>query len=138
LIVTSVAQLIGDRPLAEIPPQASVREACEVMCRLDARAVVVVEDRRVVGVLSERDVVRKIVCAGRDVADTLAVDVMTPSPQTIEAGSELARALEVMSSGGFHHVPVVDAGEPVGLLSADDVPEEYRMLLERFREMRGG
>ena len=42
-----------------------------------------------------------------------------------------------MRSGGFHHVPILDKGTTVGLLSADDIPEEYRMLLERFKEMRG-
>lgn len=138
MIITSVAQLIGERPLAKVAAGASARDACDAMCRLDASAVVVVEDGRLVGVLSERDVVRKVVCAGKDPADTPASDIMTPSPRTIDADGDLAHALEIMSSGGFHHVPVTSNGEAVGLLSADDVPEEYRMLLERFREMRGG
>ena len=62
---------------------------------------------------------------------------MTGSPRTIEADGNLAQALEIMAQGGFHHVPVLDNGKTVGLLSADDIPEEYRMMLERFREMRG-
>jgi hypothetical protein len=43
-----------------------------------------------------------------------------------------------MSAGRFHHVPILREGKVVGVLSSDDVPEEYRMLLERFKEIRGG
>jgi CBS domain-containing protein len=63
---------------------------------------------------------------------------MTPDPKTIHADGNLAQALEIMGQGGFHHVPVLRDGRTVGLLSSDDVPEEYRMLLERFKEIRGG
>jgi signal-transduction protein with cAMP-binding, CBS, and nucleotidyltransferase domain len=43
-----------------------------------------------------------------------------------------------MGEGHFHHVPILDNGRVIGVLSSDDVPEEYRMLLERFKEIRGG
>jgi CBS domain-containing protein len=137
VIVTNVGKLIKDRPLAEINVNAKTREACEVMCRFDVGAVVVKDEESLVGVLSERDVIRKVVCRGLHTAETPVVDVMTGSPQTIETDGNLAQALEIMTKGGFHHVPVLDNGKTVGLLSADDIPEEYRMMLERFKEMRG-
>jgi len=137
LIVSNVAKLIGDQPLAETQLDQTVAEACRVMCELDVRAVVVLEDRRLVGVFSERDVVRKCVCAGLVPADTPVASVMTRDPLTIEADGDLARALEIMGRGGFHHIPVMRHGETVGLISSDDIPEEYRMLLERFKEIRG-
>jgi CBS domain-containing protein len=98
----------------------------------------VLEDARLVGVLSERDVIRKCVCRNRHTAETSVSEIMTADPITIDADGTLARSLEIMGEGGFHHVPVLQHGKPVGLLSSDDVPEEYRMMLERFKKIRGG
>jgi CBS domain-containing protein len=137
VIIANVAALIQGRSLAQVKPDSTVREACEVMCSHDTGAVVVVDEgRRLVGVLSERDVIRKVVCQGRHSAETPAADIMTPDPRTIAADGDLAHVLEIMSTGGFHHVPVMEGETVVGMVSADDIPEEYRMLLERFREMR--
>lgn len=138
MIVSNVGKLIEGQPLAEIQIHSQVREACEVMCELDVGAVVVMDGGQLVGVLSERDVIRKVVCLGLRTAETPVADIMTPSPRTIETGGNLAKALEIMHEGGFHHVPVLDDGRTVGLLSADDIPEEHRMLLKRFQAMRGG
>ena len=137
MIVSNVAKLIKDQPLAEIQLGQTVAEACSVMCELDVRAVVVLEGRQLVGVVSERDVVRKCICAGLSPADTPVASIMTREPLTIEADGDLAGALEIMGQGGFHHIPVMREGKTVGLISSDDIPEEYRMMLERFREIRG-
>ena len=138
MIVKDVKQLIQDRPLAEIAIDQTVLDACRVMCELDARAVVVVDGRDLLGVVSERDVIKKCICAGHDPATTQVSETMTREPKTVTADDNLALALEIMSKGGFHHVPVTHGGQVVGLLSSDDIPEEYRMMLERFKEMRGG
>jgi CBS domain-containing protein len=137
LIVSKVSQLLNGRPLAKVETGATAREACRVMCELDVTAVVVVEHDELVGVLSERDIVRRLVCPAIDPATTTVETIMTPLPQAMDANGDLAEAIEIMRTGRFHHVPVLDNGDVIGLLSADDIPEEYRMLLERFREMRG-
>lgn len=138
MIYSNIASIINDRPLASIHPTASVREACRVMCQLDVRAVVVQDQSGLVGVLSERDVIQKCVCPERHTGETQVNDVMTTKPKTLDENDSLATALELMAEGRFHHVPIVRGGQAVGLLSADDIPEEYRMLLERFKEIRGG
>mgnify|MGYP002064320649 FL=1 len=137
-MISNVAALVEDRPLAEIRQEDSVRDACKTMCDLDVRAAVVLENRRLVGVLSEQDVVRKCICADRHTAETKVSEIMTGDPATIGSDGNLAEALEIMSRGGFHHLPVMHDGKAIGLLSNDDIPDEYRMLLERFKEMRGG
>ena len=136
-MITNVGKLIEGQTLAEIETGSTTREACEVMCRLDVGAVVVMDGQQLVGVLSERDVIRKVVCRGLHTAETPVTDIMTVAPRTIDTDGNLAQALEIMSDGGFHHIPVLDNGRTIGLLSADDIPEEYRMMLERFKEMRG-
>ena len=137
-MISNVAALVEDRPLAEIRQEDSVRDACKTMCDLDVRAAVVLDNRRLVGVLSEQDVVRKCICADRHTAETKVSEIMTGDPATIGSDGNLAEALEIMSRGGFHHLPVMHDGKAIGLLSNDDIPDEYRMLLERFKEMRGG
>lgn len=138
MIVSKVSQLLDGRPLAKAQTGESVREACRIMRELDVGAVVVIEHDELVGVLSERDIVRRVVCEELEAATTPVERVMTPLPQAMEADGDLAQAIDIMRLGHFHHVPVLDNGNVVGLLSADDIPEEYRMLLEHFKEMRGG
>ncbi|MBO0612689.1 CBS domain-containing protein [Thiothrix fructosivorans] len=99
-------------------------------------ALVVFDQQQLVGILSERDVIRR--CLGIDlhVDETAVAMVMTKTPITIDAGSSLANALEVMQTGGFHHLPVTKDGQLIGLLELDDIPEEYHLLLEQFKELR--
>jgi CBS domain-containing protein len=137
MIHTTIASVLRGRPLAATTPTESIKTACGIMCELDVRAVAVVQDEHLIGVLSERDVIQKCIC-GNQQADVMQVgDAMTPEPVSLNEDDSLADALEVMSTGRFHHVPVLRDGKVSGLLSSDDVPEEYRMLLERFKEIRG-
>ena len=138
MIVSSVAQIVSNQGLAEIEAKDTVRNACKVMCEFDVGAVVVLDDGALVGVLSERDVIRKCTCADLHTEETKVSEPMTRNPETIDSNGSLADALEIMNRGGFHHVPVLNGGKTIGMISADDIPEEYRMLLERFKEMRRG
>ncbi len=137
MIISNVAKVIKDQPLSKTSPDDTVANACKVMCQHDVRAVVVLENDKLVGVLSERDVIRKCICSERHTAETRVSEIMTTSPKTVNADDSLAKALEIMGQGGFHHVPVLHDEKTVGLLSSDEIPEEYRMMLERFKEIRG-
>ncbi len=136
MIVSKVAQIISGQQLARIEPGDTVRNTCKIMCTLDAGAVAVRERETLVGVLSERDVIRKCICADRHTVETRVAEFMTGNPKTVSADSSLAEALEIMNQGCFQHVPVLHDGVTIGMISADDIPEEYRMLLERFKAFR--
>lgn len=136
MIITNAARLLEGRSLPKITPVSSVKYACRVMNENDARALVVLQNDKLVGVISERDVVRKCVARGLDSEQTQVADIMTSGVKTIKAEDSLAMAIGIMQSGKFHHVPVIDGDRVLGLISSDDIPDEYRMLLERFREMR--
>jgi CBS domain-containing protein len=138
MIHTSIASLIAGRPLPATTPDADVRSACRLMCEHDVRAVVVIDEGRLAGVLSERDVIQQCVCPGRHTDEVRVDEIMTRDPRALDETDSLASALEVMAEGHFHHVPILRGDTPVGILSADQVPDEYRMLLERFKEIRGG
>ncbi|MBI5948396.1 MAG: CBS domain-containing protein [Chloroflexi bacterium] len=116
------------RPLAEarlskpvsIGAGATVREAVALLASDPNGAVVVVEDGAIVGILTERDVLKSI--AGREGLMASAVrDVMTPDPVFLREDDTMAVALNKMSSGGFRHIPLVRDGELVALVTATDV-----------------
>ena len=132
MIVTSVRRFVEHRPLAQINPDASVRDACHVLDRLNVGALAVLTGEHLQGVLSERDVIRKCICQSRLTADTRVSEIMTADPVTIDAGEPPARALKLMTAGRFRHLPIVDGGKVVGLLSIRDIPAEYHLMFERF------
>ena len=126
MFIRSVRDALQDRPLASVPLGTTIREA-----------VVVLDGPHLAGILSERDVIRRCVAQDGNPATTLVDAVMTAAPETVEAGAGMADAIARMSAGGFRHLPVLEAGACIGILSIRDIPTEYRMMYERFQEMRG-
>ena len=80
----------------------------------------VVEGGRLVGIFTERDALFGVIAEGRDPRSTRLGEVMTRDPQTIGPDKPLGHALHMMYEGGFRHVPVVENGRPLGMVSARD------------------
>ena len=136
MILKNVEALLGQRPFTTLPPVATVRTASETMARANERAALVTEADAVLGILSERDIVHGCLATGMNPDATPVSAVMTADPITIDAADTVAHAIEKMLKGGFHHLPVLKDGAAIGTLYSDDIPEEYRLLLEHFRELR--
>lgn len=136
MFIRSVRDVIQARDLPSVQTGATVREACHVLDRYNVGALVVLDGEWLLGVVSERDIIRK--CLGQDRrSDKTTVDeVMTPDPKTVTADEGLNDALANMTDGRFRHMPVMDGDRCIGLLSIRDIPTEYRMMFERFNEMR--
>lgn len=84
--------------------------------------VILGPERKPVGIITDRDLVSRVLAAGRDVLTTTVADVMTREPTTIPEDGAIETALSLMHSGCFRRLPVTDSkGELVGLLSLDDV-----------------
>lgn len=134
----SVLDVVAGRALPSIPSGSTVRQAAHTLDQFNVGALVVMQGEQLVGLISERDVIRK--CVAQDLhSDTTTVDqIMTENPRTILADSGLNDALALMTDGGFRHLPVMDGGTCIAMLSIRDIPTEYRMMYERFLEMRGG
>jgi len=79
-----------------------------------------VERERLTGIFTERDALFRVIAEGRDPQATLVRDVMTRDPQTIAPERPFGHALHMMFEGGFRHVPVIENGQPVGVVSARD------------------
>ena len=137
MIIKSVKDVLARRPLAQVPPKAPVRRACEVLEANDFGALAVMDGETLVGVFSERDVIRRVVCRDLTPRETTVGEVMTREPFTIALDASLADAMALMTARGFRHLPVIEGQRVVGMLSFRDIPAEYRVMLERYTDYRG-
>jgi CBS domain-containing protein len=136
-----VSQVIEDQEIVTVAPNSSVIEAVRAMKQRRIGALMVVEGSRLVGILSERDVVFRVVADGLDAQSTRVADVMTRNPVTIQPDKPFGHALHIMYEGGFRHVPVVDAdGRAVGMVSARDALDleehEFEEALKQREHIR--
>jgi CBS domain-containing protein len=113
------------RDLLTVEPDLPIVEVAKRMVAKDVGAVLVYEDGALHGILTERDVLRAVADGLDD--DTLVRDRMTPHPETLDADDTTEHAAVLMIHGGFRHLPVIEAGEVVGVLSIRDL---MRVVLE--------
>jgi len=116
-------------------PETPVGEASVLMARRNVGAVMVVEGERLVGIFTERDLVFRVVAQGLDVGKTRLEEVMTPSPQVVAPDKPFGFALSIMHEKGFRHLPVVDGGRIVGIVSSRNAmdPELEEFVSEERR-----
>jgi len=100
------------------PPTGTVSEAARLMASKDAGAVLVVEGGQLIGIFTERDVVFRVIAKGRDPKTTPLREVMTTEPKTLDPTQCYGHALVIMQENGFRHVPVVEDGRPIGIISS--------------------
>lgn len=130
----SIASVMN-RDLAVAGPDESVAAAVERMGRYDLGALLVVAGGKLLGIFSERDVVRRVVEPGKDPVTTRVGQVATPAPVTVSPDTSIKECTRILREGGFRHLPVVDGeGKPVGILSARDFLGFVVAELESFIE----
>ena len=113
------------RNLLTVDPQLPITEVAQRMVSRDVGAVLVVDDERLVGILTERDVLRAVAAGLTE--GTLVRDCMTRDPDTLDSDETTRQAATLMIHGGFRHLPVMEGGEVVGMLSIRDL---MRVALE--------
>lgn len=116
----SVGTIIANQNPLTASPDTTVSEAATLMKRNRVGAIMVVARGRLTGIFTERDALFRVIAEGRDPRATPLADVMTRDPQTITPDKPLGHALHVMYEGGFRHVPVVEDGKLIGIVSARD------------------
>lgn len=132
----TIRMIIEDQDIVSASAETTVLEAAKLMKRSKVGAVMVVENGRLVGIFTERDALFRVIADGRDAQHTQLSEVMTRSPQTLHPDRSFADALHIMHTGGFRHVPVVEDGRPVGMISARDAlgPELEDFVFEMLRQ----
>jgi CBS domain-containing protein len=131
----TIRMIIEHQELVAASGDTTVIAAARLMKENHVGAVIVVEDGKLAGVFTERDALFRVIAEGRDVQTTPLAEVMTRNPRTIHPDKPFPDALHVMYEGGFRHVPVVEDGRPVGMISARDAlgPELEDFIYELLR-----
>jgi len=134
----SIGSIIEGQELVTAPESATVAQAARLMKEKRVGAVMVVEEGKLVGMFTERDALFRVVAEARNAQTTRLADVMTRNPQTVDPGKAFSDALHIMHEGGFRHVPVVEDGRPIGMVSCRDAlgPELEDFIYELLRQER--
>ncbi|TPW21807.1 MAG: hypothetical protein FD126_331 [Elusimicrobia bacterium] len=103
-----------------VPPTDSVLAACRLMRDKRVGCVLVTEGGRIVGVFTERDLLTRVVPSELPPADTPVSAVMSKEVQSVGADEPVERVFELLSARRFRHVPIVEGGRPIGMVSLSD------------------
>ncbi len=127
-----IRSIVKEQSIVCASPQTSVAEASRQMKRACVGAVMVVEGKQLVGIFTERDALFRVLAEARNAKSTRLAEVMTANPQTISPDKPFGHALHMMHQGHFRHMPVVENGQPVGMVSTRDalVPEMQTFEIE--------
>jgi len=134
-----IKEVMERKTLLTAAPQTSVIKAAKLMARRNVGAVLVVEHQHLTGIFTERDAVFRVVARGLDSRTTQLVDVMTKDPKTVSPDKSFGYALLVMHENHFRHLPVVENGKLIGVISSrnalDPDLEEFVAESERRRHI---
>jgi CBS domain-containing protein len=121
-----ILELLKKRDAANwsLNPDDSVFDALQHMANHNVGAMMVMQQDRLVGVLSERDYTRKIALAGKSSRETKVKDIMTANVLTVSPQTRTRDCMALMSQNKIRHLPVVDAGKVLGMISIRDIMDD--------------
>jgi len=122
----TVKQLLQDKAhgLCTIGPDARVFDALKLMAEKDVGALLVVENDKLVGILSERDYARKMILHGKSSHDTPVREIMTERPICVQPNRTTDECMALMTEKHFRHLPVIENDKLIGVLSIGDLVKE--------------
>ena len=137
MTVRAILDLKG-RDVVSVRPDVTLSEGIKTLSKRGIGAVLVMDDQRIEGVLSERDVVHALSARGAAALDLPVHEVMTRRVITCRSHDTVAAIMEVMTEQKFRHLPVVEEGSLIGLISIGDVVKwrvaEYEAEQEAVRD----
>jgi CBS domain-containing protein len=129
--MNTLRDLVKDRKVYSVEATRTVLEAARYMMEHNVGAVPVLRNGELTGILSERDIMNRVVAVGRMPGTTSVSEVMTANPRAVPADETIEECLFIMREFGFRHLPIVDGRELKGLVSLRDV------LMHRAAEIEG-
>ena len=143
--MTVVAEILKSKPDAavhSIAPSASVLDALKSMAQLRIGALLVMEGKDIVGILTERDYARKIALLGRTSVTTLVRDVMTQHVMYVESTQTSEECMALMTDNRLRHLPVMEGSRLVGLISigdlVKDIISEQKFVIDQLAQYISG
>ena len=135
-----IGDIMTKRPVVA-SPMATVREVSELMARRKVGSILLAQKGMLAGIITERDIVRKVNTLGLDVNKAIVSSYMTPAAQmvTITPTKDVQEALAKMNDHSVRHLPVIAGAELVGLLTLKDIlrwqPAMYEIVQEKFEQL---
>jgi CBS domain-containing protein len=120
----TVAELLRAKPartIVKVSPEASVLDAIKVLASEDIGAAVVMTGDRLAGIFSERDYTRKVILKGRSSDNTRVQEIMTSNVVVVSPRTKTRDCMALMTEKSIRHLPVVDEGRVVGMVSIRDI-----------------
>ncbi len=143
--MTTVAQVLNskpDRSVFSIEPSASVLDAIRLMAEKNIGGLLVIDAGKIVGIITERDYARKLVLAGRSSKETQVRTVMTPSVICVGPEHTSDQCMGLMTENRIRHLPVLENGELIGLVSigdlVKDIISEQQFIIEQLEHYIAG
>ena len=122
MITTTVRRMLQGKPeVHSVGPDDSVYDALRLMAEKNIGAVLVQSDGLIEGILSERDYARKVILLGKTSRETLVREIMTTDVITVDPGWSADQCMALMTERHVRHLPVVERGQVVGIISIGDV-----------------
>lgn len=109
------------RNIVSISPDASVFDAIKQMADLAVGSLLVMDKGKLLGILTERDYARKVILKGRSSENTKVTEIMTSEVLTTSGAETVNQCMELMTERRIRHLPVVENGEVVGIISIGDL-----------------
>jgi CBS domain-containing protein len=126
-----------------VTPSVTVYEAIELMCAKNIGGLLIVdEEKKLAGIFTERDYARKLILKGKSSRDTKVEEIMTAKLITVTPDNSIEDCMKLMTDKHIRHIPVVDNGELVGMISIGDVVrfiiEEQKGIIEHLEHYIAG
>jgi CBS domain-containing protein len=131
----AIRHVIRPHRLVTAPPTASVLEVIRIMTEARVGAIPIVEGKRILGIFSERDLMTRVVVQSLDAAETKVADVMTREVLTAEGEDTRSECLERMRGARCRHLPVLEDGKVIAVLSMRDLLRDE--IEEQHEEIEG-
>jgi CBS domain-containing protein len=139
LLMSTVRNLLQSKGkhIFSVSPDITVYQALEIMLDKGIGAILIVENEKFVGIFTERDYARKLILKGKASKETLLREVMTENPITVTPDNTIEECMVQMSDRKFRHLPVMENGQLVGLISVGDlvkfIIEEQKYIIDNLQ-----
>lgn len=136
MMARTIRDVLEGQGFISVQTASNVTEVAALMKSHVLGAILVLDGTQLVGIFTERDALFRVAAEGLDPNVTMMEDVMTPDPATISPDKPFSDALEIMHEGQYRHVPVIEDGRPIGMVSSRDAmgPELEQFMYTKILE----
>jgi len=128
--MTTVSEIMTTK-VVTVPVEKGLKEVVNIMANSKISSIIITQSERVMGILTERDLIKKVLLPGASIGKAKIEDVMTRDPMSVNSHTDLAEASQMMRDKGIRHLPVIDNEKLVGLVTQTDIVKETHKIQKK-------